>query len=119
MTTSNVQGSSHQGAQPAFDSFEIFAVDNRATLEALQAASSEFERRRGDVVGHVAPIARTDLRGGMDQVTVLRSLAEEVGFEVRVERQSLIVRIPGHDFGITVAVDPALHGQLDGEVRES
>ena len=117
MTYTAAQRDILRGALSQPGAAEVFAIDNRETFDALKAAATEYLERQGDVDGRTAPIARTELHGGLDQVVVLRDLAQHIGFEVLLTKnESLFVRAPGRRFGVTVTVDQALRGRLGSEL---
>lgn len=90
------------------DSVEMFAIDNRDALHALNVLVLEYQKRRGDVEGRRPPVSNVKLQGGLDQVGVLRELVRECGLESIDMADSMTVFVPGHrSYGFEVELPAA------------
>lgn len=87
---------------PSPDPVELFTIDNRHVLDALNALVEDF-RQRDDSSRRYTSVSNVRLQGGLDQVLVLRELAREGGLEIIEKDRNLVVQVPDHaDYGIGV-----------------
>ena len=87
---------------PSPDSVELFTIDNRHVLDALNALVEDF-RQRKQSSGQHTPVSNVRLQGGLDQVVVLQELARESGLVTIQTGRTLVVQVPNDaDYRIDV-----------------
>lgn len=77
------------------DPVELFTIDNREVMDAMNSMITAFEEGRYEAF-RTSSRRVFRLRGGSDQVGVLLELARESGLETTAVKDALVISIPEH-----------------------